>query len=82
MSNSRSKIINPFNHYIPTYSRVPQLELSYNEVIDFAEQRHLFHERLSYESKQRHLDYRDLRTLSVTFDIPIKKLLSSYGFTS
>jgi DNA primase large subunit len=77
MSNGRAKVAQPFNHYTPTYARAPRLELSYDEVVDIAEQRHLFHERLSFESQQRHLDYRDLRTLSVIFGVPIKKLSSN-----
>jgi hypothetical protein len=77
MSDDAAKVGQLSNHYTPTYARAPRIELGYNEVMDCAEQRYLFHERLAYESKQQCLDYRELRTLGVTFGIPIKKLSSN-----
>jgi DNA primase large subunit len=50
------------------------MEVTYDEVIESAEQRYLFHERLAYESKHRLLDYRDVRTLGIKFGVPLRRL--------
>jgi DNA primase large subunit len=61
-------------HYTPTYGYAPEHTMSFDEILAHAKHRHDFHRRLAWESKDRVLDYLDIRTLSINFRIPFDNI--------
>jgi DNA primase large subunit len=58
--------------YTPTYECVPNAELSFEEILSFAEKRYQFHRLLEFEEKHETVEYSRIRTLSIEYDVPIK----------